>query len=428
MTPSVLPGPDTKVPYGIPNQRHERVAVYTNTVPGGFVRAPGEVQIAFATESAIDLIARKLGIDPLELRLLNAAQEGDLDIEGHPFLAPGAVAVLETLKRESNWATPLPAGRGRGLALSVRHIGVGATSLHVELGSDGDVTVRTGTTEQGMGIFTVLSRVVAAELGLPENRIHVTRGSTAEAPLDPGVGASRTTHVSGGAALDGCRQLRDALEAAACTLAQQQPGTMRLRDGSFRSPDGAATVAWNDAAAEVCRAHGGTLTMTGTYSGEHAPGEPEYNNFAGYIIEVSVDRETGEYVIHDVWLCCDTGTIINPVAHRGQIDGGFLMGLGMAVTEELVLEEGRITNLSFADYKVPTQPDMPPFHVTILEETTGPGPFGARAVGEMNISTVGPALANAIEAACGVRLATMPLTAERIFTAIRGSSTSEVYS
>jgi len=119
-----------------------------------------------------------------------------------------------------------------------------------------------------------------------------------------------------------------------------------------------------------------------------------------------------------VIFCVDTGTIINPVAHRGQIDGGFVMGLGHAATEELIVEEGRIANLTFADYKLPCQKDMPPFHVHVLESDRGPGPFGARAVGEVNTSAFGPALANAVQAACGVRLTQLPVTAERIFTAL----------
>jgi len=419
--PTVLPGPETKQPYGIPNQRLERTAVYTNTVPGGFMRAPGDVQIAFATESAIDIIAHELKIDPLEFRLLNAARDGDLDIEGHPYREAGAVAVLETLRRDSRWGTKLPAGRGRGVALAVRHIGAGRTSVALAIDASGEVSVRTGATEQGMGILTVLQRVVAAELGLDEARVHAARGSTADVPPDPGVGASRTTHVAGGAALDGARRLRAELEAVATRLAGAA-APLTLRDGAFVSADGAQRVSWNDAAAALTAAGGEPFALTGSFIGEPHAGAPEYNNFAAYVIEVEVDRETGSFTLHDVWFCADAGTVINPVAHRGQIDGGFLMGLGHAVTEELIVEEGRIVNLSFADYKLPAQRDMPPFHVTVLETGSGPGPFGARAVGEINVSNVGPALTNAIHAACGARLTMLPVTAERLYTALQAGT------
>jgi xanthine dehydrogenase molybdenum-binding subunit len=122
--------------------------------------------------------------------------------------------------------------------------------------------------------------------------------------------------------------------------------------------------------------------------------------------------------INDVLFVADVGTVINPIAHQGQIEGGFVMGLGHAVTEELVVDEGRIANLSFADYKLPTQRDMPPFRTVLLESDDGPGPFGARAVGEINTSGVGPALANAVHRAIGVRIATLPVTAERVYEAL----------
>jgi CO/xanthine dehydrogenase Mo-binding subunit len=392
--PHLLPGAETKVPYAIPHQRHERIAVYTNTIPGAFVRAPGEVQVAFAIESSIDLIARELGIDPLELRLRNAAHDGDLDVEGFPYQDCGAVAVLEALRRESRWDEPLPPGRGRGIALGVKKIGPGTTGIHLDLDASGDVTVVMGAAEQGMGILTVLTRVVASELGLPEERVRVRRGATDDAHVDPGVGASRTTHLSGRAALDACRLLHEAI-------------APHLGDGG-----------WDAAAAALVRANGGRFRVTGTYAGNERPGEPQYNDFAGYVFTVSVDATTGAYTIDDVVFALDTGTIINPVAHRGQVQGGFVMGLGYARSEELVLDEGRIVNPSFADYKLLTAADVPPLRVVVREANTGPGPFGARAIGEANIAFVGPALANAIDAACGARLTTMPLTAERIYEAL----------
>jgi CO/xanthine dehydrogenase Mo-binding subunit len=417
--PNVLPGPDTKLPYKIPHQKLERVVVYTNSVPGGFVRAPGDVQAVFAAESAIDLIARELGIEPLEFRMLNCAHEGDMDIEGHTYLAARGAEVLEVLKRESNYTQPVPAGsgRGRGVGFSVRHIGGGKTSLSLLLLPSGNVEVHTGTTEQGMGILTVLNRVVAVDLGIGLDRVRVGRGGTDVVPFDPGVGASRTTHISGGAALDATKQLRADMEAAASALAKR-PNGMTLREGAFVSADGSARLEWDAVAAALVASRGETVVYTGTFEGVPHHGEPQHNNFNGYVVDVTVDRETGAYTINDVTFCVDSGTIINPVAHRGQIDGGFMMGLGHAMTEELIVEEGRISNLTFADYKLPCQMDMPPFHVTILESDQGPGPFGARAVGEVNTSAFGPALANAVHAAIGVRITQLPITAERIYAAL----------
>jgi CO/xanthine dehydrogenase Mo-binding subunit len=394
--PTILPGPETKFPYGIPNQSLERTSVYTNSVPGGFMRAPGDIQCVFAAESAMDLVARELGIEPLEFRMLNCAREGELDVEGHSYLAARGAEVLEVLKRESGWGSALPDGRGRGVAFAVRHIGVGKTTLKLVVDASGDLVVHTGTVEQGMGIFTVLTRVVAVDLGIDLSRVRIERGGTDSVPFDPGVGASRTTHIAGGAVLDATRQLRADLEAG-----------------------GLAHMTWDAACAALVASRGGEpVTYTGTFDGQPHHGDSQYNNFNGYVVDVTVDRETGAYTINDVVFCVDAGTILNPIAHRGQIDGGFVMGLGHSTTEELIVEEGRIANLTFADYKLPCQKDMPPFHVHILESDQGPGPFGARAVGEVNTSAFGPALANAVHAACGVRLTQLPVTAERIYVAL----------
>jgi CO/xanthine dehydrogenase Mo-binding subunit len=154
----------------------------------------------------------------------------------------------------------------------------------------------------------------------------------------------------------------------------------------------------------------------------HKAGEPLWTNFCAYGVELSVDRETGALTIHDVTMVADVGAIINPVAHKGQIDGGFMMGLGHALTEELYLEDGRIVNLALSDYKLPCQLDMPPFRVICLEPDGGPGIYGSRAVGEFNTAGVPPAIANAITAACGVRLDRISMTSERIYDALAGLS------
>jgi CO/xanthine dehydrogenase Mo-binding subunit len=154
----------------------------------------------------------------------------------------------------------------------------------------------------------------------------------------------------------------------------------------------------------------------------HRPGEPLWTNFCAYGVELSVDRDTGAVTIHDVTMVADVGAIINPIAHRGQIDGGFMMGLGHALCEELVVEDGRILNVALSDYKLPCQLDMPPFRAINLEPDGGPGVYGSRAAGEFNTAGVPPAIANAIADACGVRLDRMSLTAERIYAGLEGLS------
>jgi CO/xanthine dehydrogenase Mo-binding subunit len=371
----------------------------------------------FAFESHIDMVARELGIDPLEFRMRNAVIEGDRDpVEWTPYIRPAAVKVLETFREATQWGKPLPEGRARGMSFVGRHIGAGKTSLLVRPRATGDVEIFTGATEQGMGILTMIQRVFCEELGLDPCRVRVARGGTDRVPFDPGVGAARETHVVGGAALEGARELRRRLEAAACTLAAVPEGTLELRGDTFVSADGKTRVAWDEAMTALCESKAAEIIAS--FDGEHHHGEPEWADFIAYGVELSVDRETGAFTIDNVVLVLDAGTIINPVAFRGQIDGGFAMGYGDAVMEELVVEGGRVMNLSLAEYKIPTIVDVPPLELVMVREAGGPGPFGARMAGEINTAGVAPAIANAIDAACGARLTEIPLTAERVFAAL----------
>jgi carbon-monoxide dehydrogenase large subunit len=377
--PGLLPGRTPKLPYAIEHARFERIAVYTNTIPAGFVRAPGDVQLIFALESLMDMIADELKLDPFALRELNAATPADTDLEGNLFAAPRPREILDVLRGTMNWNTPLPPGRGRGIALTARHIAGGKTSLIVTALENGNIAVDTGSAEPGVGTHTVIQRVIAAELGIDPTRISVTRGATDSVPWDPGIGGSKGTLLLGRAALDGARKLRAALALP----------------------------------------HTGPVSVTGEGEFIHQHGDPMWLNFGAYGVDLSVDRDTGALTLHDVVYIAEGGAVINPIAYRGQIDGGFLMGLGEALTEELQIEDGRLVNIALSDYKLPCQRDMPPFRVISLEPDDGPGPWGARAAGEMNTSGVAPAIANAINAAVGVRIDRLALTSERIYDALQ---------
>lgn len=382
--PWLMPGRAPKLPYKVEHAQVERMTAYTNTIPGGFVRAPGDIQTIFAFESMLDIVAAELHVDPLELRLRNAAVEGDTDLEGNPFSRPRARAMLETVRKEIGYGKPLPRGRGIGVALTARHIAGGKTSFIITAREDGSLAVDTGITEPGVGTLTVIQRVLAAELGVDPTRITVERGTTSDVPWDPGIGGSKGTLLLGRAALDGARKLRAALALP----------------------------------------HAGPVTVTGESEYMHQHGDPIWLNFGAYGVDLSVDGDTGEITIHDVVFVADIGTIINPLAHKGQLDGGFMMGFGSALTEELQIEDGRLVNIALSDYKLPTQRDIPPFRVIMMEPDDGPGPYGARAAGEFNTAGVAPAIANAIAAACGVRLDRLGLTAERIHAALHHQSSA----
>jgi CO/xanthine dehydrogenase Mo-binding subunit len=388
-SPLLLPGEAlaTLVGYRVPAARVEALSVYTNTVPAGHMRAPGQPQNTFASESHVDLIARELGIDPFELRRRNALRAGDVDVHGDKWHSSAVPQVLETLQREARWSERTAAGRGRGIALGARPTGRGKASLELTVTSDAHVEIFTGFSEQGGGALTMLQRVVAAELGIPAERVRVRRGATDRTPVDPGVGGSRVTTVAGGAALDGARKLRARLDAVA--------------------PNGSALERLEQAA------KAGDVAVVG----EHDVELRGHSSYA-YAVDVEVDPATGALAIRDVVLVADVGTVINPVALRGQLVGGFAYGLGQALFEELRLEDGVVTNPNLGDYKLPTIADVPPVRVILLTDDKGPGPFGAKSVGELTNPAVAAAIANAVHDAVGARVTSLPLTAEKILAAL----------
>ena len=390
---SLVPGEalSTLAGYRVPNARVEALTAYTNNVPAGNARGPGQPQNAFAAESHVDLIARGLGMDPLELRLLNVIRAGDIDVHGERWVSSGLPAVLERLRDETRGALARSPGtaRGRGIALGSRASPVGRLEASVTLSvtPQARVEVLTGVPDQGGGAYTMLQRVVAAELGLPLERVAVRGGSTAETPYDLGVGGSRVTPIVGGAALAGAKALRERLEAIA-------PGR---------------------SLAEQLERGAGRLTV----AGEYAHGSGSHSAYA-YALEVEVDRETGQVRIVDALLVADVGTVINPVALRGQLVGGFAFGLGQAVMEELRVEDGVVTTANLGDYKLPTTLDVPALRVILLlTDDEGLGPFGAKSAGELANPGVGAAVANAVQAAIGARVTSLPVTAEKVFHALQ---------
>jgi CO/xanthine dehydrogenase Mo-binding subunit len=409
----VVPAHTTLTPYHVPVTRLEAKTVYTNSIPGGSMRAPGDPQSMFASECHVDMIAERLGIDPIELRRRNALHDGEPSVTGERVHRARAMEVLDALERESGWRQPVPAGHGRGVALGVRHIGAGATSVMLRLTGGGRVEVITGVADQGGGAHTVLRRVAAVVLSVDPRRVVIRHVDTAGPAPDPGIGGQRVTHVLGRAAQAGAVELKARLEELAAEAMGWQAGEVRLESDRFTAGDQSAPF---DVVAEQI-ARGAPVEVEGAYDGNHKPGEPGEYEFAGYVVEVEVDRDTGQVHIHDVLLAADVGTIINPLAHQGQLEGGLIFGLGAALMEEMSVQDGQITTLTLGDYKLPCAMDIPPFRTVLVRDPSGPGPLGAKAAGELTNTSVAPAVANAV-AACGARVMHMPMTAERILGAL----------
>jgi CO/xanthine dehydrogenase Mo-binding subunit len=405
----------TLSPYRVPQVRLELLSVYTNSVPGGHMRAPGEVQALFAGESHVDLIARELGIDPIELRLRNAVRSGEHTAPGEKVRESRVREVLERARAEIGWETRREPGRGRGVAVDIRHVGGGNTSMRFRLVPESaQVEVLTGMVDQGAGAHTLIRRVAAAALSVVPTRIVVRYGDTAEALPDPGAGGSRVTHVIGQAALDGGQRLRSTLEDLAAEAYGWPAGQVRLEGDRFVA-DG-ESGSFEEVSARL--GAGAPVEVRGTYVEAHHADEGGDFNASVYAVEVSVDAETGEVRVCDAVQVVDVGTVINPLAHQGQLNGGFAFGVGAALMEELSVDEGKVVALSLGEYKLPTVVDMPPLRTVLLHTDIGPGPFGAKAVGEVTNSGVAPAIANAIHDAVGARVFELPLTAERVLGAL----------
>lgn len=388
-------GVQTLAAYRVPVASIAVSTVYTNSAPGGHMRAPGEVQALFAGESHVDIMARELGIDPVEFRLRNVLRDGDANPAGDRPRQARAAELLETLRREAGVGAPTPNGmgqsRGRGVAIGLRHIGGGRIGLRLAFDADGTVTALTGIPDQGGGAHTVIQRVVAAVLSVDAGRVRVRRESTGTAPFDPGVGGSRITHLASQAAARAAGLLKEQIEAAATKTLGEASEPITLVDDWLVGADGSNRVALADAAGIVV-GESGALVADGDYeAARHGHHEPGDYNFGACAAEVDVDPETGEVRVRNVTLAVDVGTVINPVGHKGQLEGGFVFGLGGALMEHLVIEDGRVTTLNLGDYKLPTTMDVPPLRTVALPTSSGPGAFGAKMAGELTNSAVAPA-------------------------------------
>ena len=408
--------------YRCPNVLVDVRTVYTNTVPAGHMRAPGGVQALFAGESHVDAIARELGLDPVEFRLRNLVRGDEPNVIGERFHEARGVDVLEAARDAIGWDRPLPAGHGRGVAVGVHHVGaaIGPHNLRLRLLADGTVEVTTGLADQGSGMSTVVRRVVAASASIAESRVHVVRRSTATAPVDPGIGGSWVTHMASRSAHELGIRLRAWIDERLPRALPDAPASATLRDDALVDGATGRTLLGFDELVGRLVAPDDPVELEAAYMAEaHGPGEPGDHNFAACAVEVSVDRETGVVTIEDAVLASDVGTIINPVGHTGQLEGGFAFGVGAALMEELIVEDGVVAGRSLGETRLPAIRDVPPLRHVLLATTVGPGAFGAKAAGEMSNAPVPPAIANAVADATGVRITELPLTPERVLAALR---------
>lgn len=421
-----LPGPRHAVgPYHIPNARVRAHHIYTNRVPAGHMRGPGEPQAIFAMESHIDVVAKVLGITPASMRLMNLIRGDKPNGLGERFRDLQGVRTLQAAikKQRLLQGHRLAEGSlsyGKGMALGERSPGGGKTHAAVTIHPDQQVTVHTSIFEQGSGTYTAIRQIVAESLGWPIKKIQVKVWDTDQTGFDSGAGASRNSRMASEAAHQAAILAKDQLI--------QRLSHYFNRPSRFIELDGKQlTVRVSDTSGGGVRTRELGPILAGF--NENFQSEYRYDDtthadvtaFTVQIAEVAVDLETGEITILNFLSAHDSGRVINPQGYEGQIRGGVSQGIGYALLEEIEMDQGRVISGSLADYRIPTIADLSGIHPLVIESDSGVGPYGIKGIGENPLSPVAPAIANAIADATGVRIRSLPITAERLLKEIKKS-------
>lgn len=402
--------------YRIPNVRAEGYVVYTNAPNCGAYRAPGAPQMTFAVESHMDSLARQLNIDPLEFRLKNLMQPGDLSLMGLK-LNNSPRTVLKKAAEGIGWGSPVGKNRGKGLACSEHPVIPMETSIALTIQENGSVEILSGAIDLG-GTNTAVAQIVAEELGLAFEEVRMVTADTNTALEAPPSGGSWITYNVGNAALKAARDVRQKLLEFAAREMDVEPAKLELRgkevvvrDLPGRSlPIGELSRLHRSATGELIR---------GQCLKEILP--PSSSIFVAQGVEVEVDPETGNVVVLRVVTAQDAGKAVNPMAVEGQFVGGVSQGIGYGLSEEMILAGGAVQNPTLMDFKLPTALDMPPVETAIVEEASEHGPFGIKGVGEPPCIPTAAAIANAVCAAIGARVKELPLKPERVLAALRGN-------
>ncbi|MFO1361919.1 MAG: xanthine dehydrogenase family protein molybdopterin-binding subunit [Burkholderiales bacterium] len=418
-------------PYRIPNVRVEAFSIYTNKMMSGAFRGYGAPQSTFARESQMDRIARELGLDPFELRLKNCLVEGDSLHTGQPL---HSVQVRETLLKARamvGWKGPrLGPNRALGVACGIFACGGFATSSIVKMNMDGTATVATGAMDMGQGLRTVMRQIAAEVLGLAPDDVTVVIGDTDLTPFDVGIFGDRGTHTGGQAVKLAAEDARDQILAAAAAGMGVPAGRLELRErkvvdrtaperflhlrdvlggGQYKKGGpiiGKASINLTETAFDPGIVRGAATKMFSTYT------------FATHVAEVEVDPRTGVTKVDKITAVHDCGTVINPDGLRGQIIGGMATGLGYALYEDVIIEQGQVQNPSFLECRPPTAVDMPAIEFATVEGYDAKGPFGAKGVGNVSVINIAPAIANAVEHAVGARVTSLPVTPLKVLQAL----------
>ena len=410
-------------PYDIENVSIDSYALYTNRPPAGALRGFGIPQLVWAYESHTDIIARELGIDPVEFRRRNILREGRPQAAGTKMKDAAIEVVLDCLAQKMNWSSPFDRGsgvvrRGRAIAIGFKASIAPTTSVAiVNVFADGSCSLQISTVDMGQGSDTAMAQIVAEVLNVQTEAVKVVHPDTDVTPYDMATLGSRSTFHMGNAVKLAAEDAREQL----ATLAR----SLGLPDGQNYPPQ--------DLFKKKYGMQAGTIVGVGTYIPSYASPDPTsglsenitpFWMVGGTGVEVEVDTETGHIRVLRMVNAADMGRPLNPRIVETQLSGAAIMQLGFTTSEVMELDAGQITNASLADYKIPGFHDIPVvIENEIVDSEQSNGPFGAKGVGESATFGVSPAIANAIEDAVGVRLTSLPITPEAIYSALQAVKT-----
>ncbi len=421
---------DAVGPYRIANCLVEEKYVYTNKMPSGYMRAPGHVQGFFATESQRDVVAKALGMDPVEFRRMNFMRDGDpsplgehiphmrpaetlmkaLDVSGLPACLPS--------HRQAPWqAGQRPAKAenvGRGCAVGNWVSKGGESYAYVKIDEGGVVTLSSAVIDTGPGAYSIMRQIVGEELKVPLDDVRVEMLDTTKVVKDTGVRGSSSTRVHGSSAFEAATKAREEVLKVAAQIMETTPDQLVLYHGGAIHGRAERRMSL----ADIVRANGKPIIAEGHYA-NMADG-PE-SSLVAQVAEVEVDAETGAVTVRRLVTAHNTGTILNTLTHQGQIDGAVVMGMGYGMMEELMSDDGgRIMTANLGDYKIPNIKDIPELKTTIVQSNVGSGPYNSMSIGETAIIPTAAAIANAVQDAVGIRITSLPITAEKVLDALKG--------
>ncbi len=415
--------------YPAPYAHFECYGVYTNLPVSGAFRGYGAIQGFFAFECQMDEIAKALNMDPLALRQKNQIKQGDIDPVSEAFGAGKRVMVscglgecIERGARAIGWKEKRGkpgdgvVKRGIGMACAMQGSGIagvdwgGAT---IKLNDDGTFSLFVGATDLGTGSDTVLTQIAAESLGIDTKDIVILSSDTDLTPFDVGAYASSTTYVSGGAVKKAADQACAEILRIAGKMLEENPEELTCQDRQVIAKSG-KSISLRDVAMSAVYEEKEQITVTSSNMAKTSP-----SPFTAQFAEIEVDTETGQITVLKFVAAVDCGIPINPALAEGQVEGAVTQGLGYALIEEIIAENGKIMNPNFADYKIFNAFDMPKLETILVETYESTGPYGAKSVSEVPVNCPAPAIANALYDATGVRIFDLPLTAEKVLAALK---------